>query len=39
MPICQNIYEFEFTGKDTLADKVVVHLNVLGPCVEDEVLR
>ena len=29
----------DFTGKDTLADKIVVHLNVLGPGMEDEVLR
>ena len=39
LPICENILKFEFTGKDTLTGKVVVHLNVLIPCVEDGVLR
>ena len=28
---------FDFTREDTLADKVGVHLNVLGPRVEDRV--
>ena len=34
-----NIHQFDFTEKDTLADKMAVHLNVLGPGVEDGVLR
>ena len=37
-PIRQNIYQFDFTGKDTLADKMVVHIDVLGPGVDDGVL-
>ena len=37
--IHRNILKFDITRKDTLTDKVVVHLNVLGPCVEDGVLR
>ena len=39
LPIRRNILKFDFTGKDTLADKMVEHLNVLSPGVEDEVLR
>ena len=39
LPIRQNIYEFDFTEKDTLADKVVVYLNVLGPGMQDRVPR
>ena len=35
LPIPQNIHQFAFTGKDTLMDEVVVHLDVLGPCMED----
>ena len=34
-----NIHQFDFTGHDTLMDEVVVHLDVLGVGVEDEVLR
>ena len=39
LPIRRNILKYEFTGEDTLAEKVVVHLNVLSPDVEDGVLR
>ena len=39
LPIRRDILKFDFTGEDTLADKVVVHLNVLSPGVEDGVLR
>ena len=39
LPIRRNILKFDFTREDTLAEKVVVHLNVLGPSVEDGVLR
>ena len=39
LPIRRNIVKFDFTKKDTLTDKVVVHLNVLGPCVANGVLR
>ena len=39
LPIRRNIPKFDFTRKDTFTDKVVVHLNVLGSCVEDGVLR
>ena len=35
LPIRRNIDQFDFIGKDTLADKVVVHLNVLGSGMED----
>ena len=38
LPIRRNIRKFNFTREDTLADKVVVHLNVLSPGVEDGVL-
>ena len=34
-PIRRNIRKFDFTREDTLADKMVVHLNVLSPGVED----
>ena len=37
--ICQNIRKFDFTREDTLADKMVVHLNVLSPGVEAGILR
>ena len=37
--IRRNIHKFDFTGKDTLTDEVVVHLDVLGLGVEDEVLH
>ena len=39
LPIHRNILKFDFTRKDMLTDKMVVHLNVLGPCVENGVLR
>ena len=39
LPICQNILKFDFTREDTLPDKILVHLNVLSPGVEDGVLR
>ena len=39
MSVCWNIHKFDFTRKDTFADKMIVHLNVLGPSVEDGVLR
>ena len=39
LSIPQNIDEFHFTGKDALANEVIVHLNVLGPGVEDGVPR
>ena len=29
--------EFDFTGKDPLMDKMIMHLNVLGPSVKYEV--
>ena len=35
LPIRQNILKFDFTKKDTLTNKMVVHLNVLGPGMED----
>ena len=31
--------KFDFTGEDTLANKAVLHINVLSPSVEDGVLR
>ena len=37
LPIHRNINQFDFIRKDTLADKMLVHLNVLGPGVEDMV--
>ena len=39
LPIRWNIYKFHFTGKDTLVEKMIVRLNVLGTGVEDEDLR
>ena len=39
LPIRRNILKFDFTREDTLADKVVVHLNVLSSGVEDGVLH
>mgnify|MGYP007130558494 CR=1 FL=1 len=39
LPIRRNIRKFNFTRKDTLADRVVVHLNVLSQGMEDGVLR
>ena len=39
LPIRRNIHKFNFTREDTLADKVVVHLNVLSPGMEYRVLR
>ena len=32
-----NIEKFHFTGKNSLMDKMIVHLNVLGLGVEDRV--
>ena len=34
-----HILKYDFTRENTLADKMVVHLDVLSPCVEDGVLR
>ena len=39
LPISQNVMKFNFTWKDTFTDEVIVHLNVLGPCVENGVFR
>ena len=39
LSIRRNILKFDFTRKDMLTDKMVVHLNVLGPCLENGVLR
>ena len=39
LPIRRNILKFDFTKKDTLTGKEIMHLNVLGPCVENRVLR
>ena len=39
MPICQDKLKFNFTREGTLTDKMVVHLNVLDPGMEDGVLR
>ena len=39
LPIRRNVLKFDFTRKDTFTNKMVVHLNVLSPCVENEVLR
>ena len=39
LPIRRNILKFDFTREDTLADKFVVHLNVLSSGVEDGVLH
>ena len=38
LPIRRNILKFDFTRKDMLTDKVVVHPNVLCQCVENRVL-
>ena len=35
--IHRNKHKFDFTREDTRTDKVVVHLNVLSPGVEDGV--
>ena len=37
--IRQNIRKFNFTREDMLANKVIVHLNVLSPGVEEGILR
>ena len=37
-PSRRNILKFDFTGEDTLTDKMLVHLNVLSPGVEYGVL-
>ena len=39
LPIRQNIHQFDFIGKGLLADKIIVHLNMLGPGVDDGVLH
>ena len=39
LSIRRNIQKFDFTRKDTLSDKMIVHLNVLGLCMENGVLR
>ena len=39
LSVRRNILKFDFTRNDTLTDKMLLHLNVLGPCVENEVLR
>ena len=39
LPIRRNVLRFNFTKKDTLTDEMIVHLNVLGPCVENGVFR
>jgi hypothetical protein len=31
--------QFDFTRKDTFTDEMIMHLDVLCPCVEDWVLR
>ena len=31
LPIRWNVLQIDFTRKDTLSDKMIVHLNVLGP--------
>ena len=33
------MHQFDFTRKDLLMDKMVVHLNLLGPSVEYGVFR
>jgi hypothetical protein len=39
LPIRRNIFQFDFTGKDTLPNEMVVHFDVLCPCVKNGVLR
>ena len=39
LSIRRNILKFDFTRKDTLTDEMIVHLNVLGLCEENRVLR
>ena len=39
LPIYRNILKFDFIREDMLTDKVIVHLNVLGPGMEDRVLH
>ena len=39
LSIGRKIDKFNFNGKNSLMDKMVVHLNVLGLGMEDEVLR
>ena len=38
LQICWNILKFDFMEEDTLADKVVMHLNVLSPGVQNRIL-
>ena len=39
MSIRRNVRQFDFTGKDPLTNKVIMHLDVLGPGVEYAVSR
>ena len=39
LTIHHNVDQFNFTVDNMLADQVIVHLNVLGPGVEDGVPR
>ena len=38
MPICWNIHKFDFTRENSLAEKVIMYVNVLHSGVEDGVL-
>jgi hypothetical protein len=33
------MFQFHFTGKNTLSDEMIVHLDVLRPCVKNRVFR
>jgi hypothetical protein len=37
LPIRRNISQFDFTGEDSLLDKMIVHFDVLSPCVKNRV--
>ena len=39
LPFRWNINQFDFIRENKLADEVVMHLNVLGPGVENGILR
>ena len=39
LSIRRNVLKFDFTRNDTLTDEMILHLNVLGLCVEDKVFR
>jgi hypothetical protein len=39
LPIRRNMLQFHFTGENTLLDEMVMHLDVLRPCVKDRVFR